>query len=88
LKKKSELKEVIHMVVMLVVLMTSVFGVSAPEMGTPCDDALAALRGQGLQIVSSDRSDMGTVFTLIRPFSLNRKVAIIECGLEELPPER
>jgi hypothetical protein len=73
------------MVAMMVVLMTSVFGVSAPEMGTPCEDALAALRGQGLHIVSSDRSDMGTVFTLTNPFSLNRKVAIIECGLEQEP---
>ncbi len=74
------------MVTMMVVLMTSVFGVSAPEVGTPCDDALAALRARGLQIMSSDRSDMGTVFTLVsNPLSLNRKVAIIECGHEQEP---
>ncbi len=63
-------------------------GVAEPELGTPCEEALATLTAQQLQIVDVDLVDTGVLYTMakgssspffFRPLQPTAKVALVEC---------
>jgi hypothetical protein len=76
----------------LILAFISSFGVAEPELGTPCEEALAALTAQHLQIVDVDLVEGGVLYTMAKEsssrFFLRRlqptaKVALVECQASE-----
>lgn len=71
----------------LVVFFVSAFGVSPPEPGMDCMDAVAQIVRQGLREESVELTGNGVIITLVRE-GYREKVAIIGCvgedgGIEE-----
>lgn len=62
----------------LVVLFVSSFGVSPPEPGTNCMDAVAQVLAQGLEEEGVELTRNGAIITLVRN-GFREKVAIIGC---------
>ncbi len=65
----------------LVVFFVSSFGVSPPEPGTNCMDAVADVVHQGLQEQSVEIIENGIIVTMVRE-GWREKVAIIGCVLD------
>jgi hypothetical protein len=73
----------------LILAFISAVGVAEPELGAPCEEALAALTAQQLQIVDVDLLDNGVLYTMAKGSTptfrfLHRlqptaKVALVEC---------
>jgi hypothetical protein len=66
----------------LVVLFVSSYGVSAPEPGTNCMDAVAQVVHQGLQEQSVEIIGNEIIVTMVRE-GFREKVAIIGCVVED-----
>ncbi len=71
---------------LLVATLISVFNATAPDVGTPCEEALAMLKTQGLQVEDVEMTVEGVILhTMMRKQPLffrdhiNAKVALVEC---------
>ena len=73
-----------------VLIFLSSVGISEPEVGTPCEEALAAIQGPGLKIVDVDVIPGGILHTMVKPKpkyfkrGKNTKVALVECAEEKI----
>jgi hypothetical protein len=67
------------MIIGLVVLFVSVFGVQAPDIGSECTEALAKLTKAGLIVESAVQTEVGVTHTLVYP-GWREKVAVVVCG--------
>ena len=71
---------------MLVVTLISFFNVTAPDLGTPCEEALVMLKTQGLQVEDVEMTAEGAILHTMTRKQLpifrgqtNAKVALLEC---------